>query len=273
VFFVLHTKNIISTLYEVSNKIWAQPPPGRRKPRFTREQIAAAAIAIADQDGFAELSMRRIADALGAGTMTLYYYVRTKDDLLTLMDDALMAEVVAASTPLPAHWRSAIETISRAMRATFRKHTSALHALQGARIGPNGLAHIEQSLQALEGLRLTVPQKLQMLSIVDDYVFGTLLRDREDHGINPSSFDARAINEVARDYLAHGTYPILARLVGDREPIDAFREFAEVMAEAGRFEDGLAIVLDGFAAKYGLPDVPRARRASRRKTQPASGSK
>ena len=45
--------------------------------------------------------MRRVAEELGAATMTLYHYVRTKDDLVALMDDAMMGEVVIprASSP------------------------------------------------------------------------------------------------------------------------------------------------------------------------------
>jgi AcrR family transcriptional regulator len=239
----------------VSNKIWAQPPPGVRKPRFTRAQIAAAALEIADQEGFEALSMRKIADALGAGTMTLYYYVRTKDDLLTLMDDALMAEVVGRCTPIPAHWRTALERISHAMRETFVKHPWALHSLEGARVGPNNLAHIEQSMSALEGQKMTLAEKLEMLSVVDDYVFGTVMRDREDHSTT-SSFDADAINEVTKEYLATGDYPILSGLIGGREPVEAFLEFATLMSDKGRFQRGLAIVLDGFAAKYGLSEQP-----------------
>ena len=74
-----------------STPIWTQPAPGTPAPKLTREQIADVALAIADSEGFEAVSMRRIAEELDVGTMTLYYYVRTKDDLLSLMDDALMA--------------------------------------------------------------------------------------------------------------------------------------------------------------------------------------
>ena len=74
--------------------IWTRPEPGTRRPKFTRDQIASTALAIADTEGFAAVSMRRIAAELGAGTMTLYYYVRTKDELVALMDDAIMGEVL-----------------------------------------------------------------------------------------------------------------------------------------------------------------------------------
>ena len=53
-----------------------RPAPGERRPGYTRDQIVAAAIAIADAEGYEAVSMRRLATELGAGTMTLYHYVR-----------------------------------------------------------------------------------------------------------------------------------------------------------------------------------------------------
>jgi hypothetical protein len=141
------------------------------------------------------------------------------------------------------------------MRETFVKHPWALHSLEGARVGPNNLAHIEQSMTALEGQKMNLAEKLEMLSVVDDYVFGTVMRDREDHDMG-SSFDADALNEVTKEYLATGDYPVLGALIGNREPVDAFVEFAALMSDKGRFQRGLAIILDGFAAKYGLSEQP-----------------
>ena len=252
-FIVHHTNSLSSTLYEMSNvPIWARPPPGSRKPRFTRDQIAAAALAITDKEGFDALSMRRIAEALGAGTMTLYYYVRTKDDLLSLMSDALMAEVVAHSTPLPGHWRAALETIAHATRDTFARHPWALHELEGVRSGgPNELRHIEHSLAAVESLPLPVAVRLELISIVDDFVFGSVLSNREQLAIDPSA--TRAINDLTKQHLSSGDYPHLESLIAGREPSEAFVDFATKMAATGRFERGLAMLLDGFAAKYGLP--------------------
>ena len=74
--------------------VWTRTDRGSRKPRFNRSDIAAAAIRIADAEGFEAVSMRRLAAELDAGTMTLYHYVRTKDELLTLIVDAFLAEVV-----------------------------------------------------------------------------------------------------------------------------------------------------------------------------------
>src|SRR5436305_14192158 len=65
---------------------------GRPRARLTREQVAAAALELLDRDGLEALSMRRLADQLGVGTMTLYGYFRSKDALLDAVIDAADAD-------------------------------------------------------------------------------------------------------------------------------------------------------------------------------------
>src|SRR5258708_28644830 len=50
--------------------VWTRPEPPARRPRFSREQIAITAMGIADREGFAAVSMRRLAAELDAGTLT-----------------------------------------------------------------------------------------------------------------------------------------------------------------------------------------------------------
>src|SRR5690242_11749769 len=117
---------------EDATLIWTRPEPGARRPKFTREQIAAAALAIADTEGFAAVSMRRIAGELGAGTMTLYYYVRTKDELIALMDDAIMAEVLIPTEAFPTHWYDALTAIALRTWDVLVRHPWVLQYLQNA---------------------------------------------------------------------------------------------------------------------------------------------
>src|SRR5262249_22635960 len=102
--------------------IWARPEPGARRARLTREQIATVALALADAEGVEALSMRRVAAELGVGTMTLYYYVETKDELLALMNDSMMGEILVPDDELPTEWRPALEAIAQRSRAAFRRH-------------------------------------------------------------------------------------------------------------------------------------------------------
>ena len=88
-----------------AHDVWTRPEPGARRTKFTRDEIAAAAVKIADEEGFDALSMRRLALELDAGTMTLYHYVRTKDELLAIVNDSVMGELIVPDGELPTDWR------------------------------------------------------------------------------------------------------------------------------------------------------------------------
>ena len=233
------------------DSIWERPEPGSRRPRHTREQIATAALAIADSEGFEAVSMRRVARELGAGTMTLYHYIRTKDELIDLMDDAIMGEVLVPDGELPETWREAMGLIARKSRQAFLRHPWALQALDGARGGPNGMRHFEQSLAAVASLDIDVRAKLDLIAIVDDFVFGFVFRS----GALASAFDASAHEEAIEELLPHfraqirsGEYPHIEALFGDGDVREAWQLIVDTMMSESRFELGLERLLDGIAA-------------------------
>lgn len=53
--------------------------------RLTRDEVVAAGARLLDNEGVEGLSMRKLAGALGTGPATLYWHVRDKDELLTLI--------------------------------------------------------------------------------------------------------------------------------------------------------------------------------------------
>ena len=65
--------------------LWRDAPPSRRSSGLSRERIVATAVELADSDGLAALSMARLAERLGCGTMSLYRHVANKDELVTFM--------------------------------------------------------------------------------------------------------------------------------------------------------------------------------------------
>lgn len=245
--------------------IWSRPEPGERRPRFSRQQIAATALAIADAEGFEAVSMRRIAGELGAGTMTLYYYVRNKEELVALMDDAHMAEALVPEGELPEDWRQALTVIARRTRAALMRHRWALQALQAAQFGPNAMRHFEQSLAALAQTPLDAATKFAVLAVVDDYVFGNVLRAGELFARRQAARDmpqeeVAAIMAYAMSEIRTGRYPHTQALLGDTRPGETPRP-EEV--PAGRFDadavfdQGLEALLDGLALRFGLaPSEP-----------------
>jgi AcrR family transcriptional regulator len=235
--------------------IWVRPEPGTRRARFSREQIAAAALAIADAEGFEAVSMRRIAAELGAGTMSLYRYISAKGDLVALMDDALMAESLVPDGELPPDWREALTLIARRTRAAHLRHPWAIVALQGrgaagqdGSFGPNGLRHFEQSLAALDSAPLDVAAKLELLTIVDDYVFGSVLRASEMQDRSEADPEAAApIVEFITAQLATGAFPRIAAMSQD----PAAARLAEPDRVEARFERGLALLIEHAAGVLG----------------------
>jgi AcrR family transcriptional regulator len=175
-----------------------------RKSRLTRQKIAAVALAIADREGFEAVSMRRVAQELKAGTMSLYYYVKTKDDLIAAMDDALMAEALLPS--LPKGWQRAMLAIAKRTHAIFIRHPWALAAMLSAPPGLNAMRHMEQCLEALAETTMTQKQKLTLLATVDDFVFG--------HALREAATDAAIDIKFATAQLATGAFPRLAEMFG-----------------------------------------------------------
>ena len=237
-----------------------RPAPGDRKPRFTREAIAGAALAIADRDGFEAVSMRRIADNLGAGTMTLYHYVRTKSDLVALMDDALMGEILLPEDALPKDWRRALTAIARRTRDVFRRHPWALLSMQGAVPGPNSARHFEQCLAALSRTSLDRRTKLELLALVDDFVFGHALRTAEARSTfqkEPEAEVLAAIRKWVGEQYESGAFPHTLTFFG-RVPAERIvAEVAGLDDEEGRFERGLATLLDGVVKDRRRPKRTR----------------
>jgi AcrR family transcriptional regulator len=191
---------------------------------LSRERIAATAIALADKEGFAAVSMRRIALELGVGTMSLYYYVRTKADLLAAMDDALMDEILLPS--VPGNWRKALREIALRTRAVYLRHSWALSSMLAAPPGINAMRHMEQCLQALAGTRMTAGEKVTLLAIIDDFVFGYALREAGNDPNMDVSF--------AKSQLATGAFPQLVEVFGK----------GRLPAGPDRFLKGLRVLLN-----------------------------
>ncbi len=240
--------------------IWLRPQPGERAGRLTREKISAAALSIADAEGFEAVSMRRIAARLGASTMSLYYYVHTKADVVALMDDALMGEILVPEGQLPRGWREAISAIARRTRDVFARHPWALLSMRGAPPGPNAMRHFEQSLEALEEAPMSLEGKLALLQLVDDFVFGRSLRTAEARGWFGGDSDlARSAEALGQQLFKTGAFPRTAALFAQANSRDAARHRQWLTED--RFERALEAVLDGAARR-----LSKVKRSGRRST-------
>jgi AcrR family transcriptional regulator len=232
-----------------SEPIWSRPEPGERKPAHSRERIAEAALRIADEDGLEAVTMRRVAAELGAGTMTLYHYVRNKDELAALMDDAIMREVLVPEDDLAEGWREGMAQIARRSYAAFKAHPWVFELNDDSGQGaPNALRHVEQSLLVAGRTGLDFAGQLELVALVDDYVFGHAMRargTREQRDEEQWEQRLEGLITHLESQLETGEYPVLAAWAGN-DVRGGFERIGELATDPDRFERGLQTLLDGI---------------------------
>ncbi|TDD20034.1 TetR/AcrR family transcriptional regulator [Nonomuraea diastatica] len=142
------------------------------KPELSVDRIARAAIEVADAEGLQALSMRRVAERLGVGTMSLYTYVPGKPELLDVMLDTVYGET-ARPEDVPGGWRSRLEQIARANWALYLRHPWLLQvATSRPVLGPNVTAKYEYELRAIDGIGLTDLEMDSVITLITGFVHG-----------------------------------------------------------------------------------------------------
>ncbi|QUX20256.1 TetR/AcrR family transcriptional regulator C-terminal domain-containing protein [Nocardiopsis sp. MT53] len=220
--------------------LWNGIDPPRRGPRhrLTVRGVVDAATAVAEVEGLAALSMRRVAAALGVGAATLYTYIPDKAALLALMVDTVIAEAPLPHT-LPGTWRDKVAAWARADLEGYRAHPWLVDLMGAERpVGPGALAWTDSALRVFGGTGLADREALAVIGAVDGYVRGHAARavdaDRTARRVAP---DGRAWSDAQLEYLADrvpsGRFPAVERLT---EPGPGTEEV---------FEEGLSWLLDG----------------------------
>jgi AcrR family transcriptional regulator len=183
--------------------------------------------------------------------MTLYHYVANKQELLALMDDAMMGELLIPDDELADGWREAAAQLARRTYEVFKRHPWIVEHM-GDDVedrtpgGPNGMRHFEQSLKvaALSGLEDL--DRIELVGLIDDYVFGHVMRAREMAREQQHEEEhIAAVLEYVEAMIASGEYPYIAELAGD-DPRASFERMAGFGGSEGRFERGLQRLLDGI---------------------------
>ncbi|ROT29415.1 TetR/AcrR family transcriptional regulator [Micromonospora sp. HM5-17] len=229
-----------------SSAIWFTDEPDRR-PRLSRERITRAAVDLLDVEGVQGLSMRRLAARLGAGTMSLYEYVSSREDVLDLATDAAIAEIeIDGIDGLP--WREALSRQLRRSRQVMLRHPW-LPALMATRplLGPHALARSELVYALLHRAGLAGPRLVAAVGALTYYVQGFTAMENAWRGQQPDPAAEAELRRQAQQYLdrrgeAHPTLAQHADL--GRDDFDA------------SFQLGLDVVLDGIAAQLGTAGPP-----------------
>ena len=258
---VLREEGLVYARPGVGTVVAARPQRtrGRRETPYsdvTPEVIVATAIGIADAEGLAAVSMRRIAIELGIATMALYRHVRGKQSLLLLMADTIMGQAQLPEIRPPG-WRAQLELLARLQWDGYRRHPWLARIISMTRptIMPRGMKHTEWALAAVgeSDAGLDPNTMLHMVVNLFAYVRGSAmnvemeLESEQDTGLTDEQWFEAHTGQLER-VLASGQFPQLARI---------FQAPGVDLDMDTLFEFGLNRLLDGYAALIEThPPVP-----------------
>ena len=210
--------------------IWLRPERAGRgpQPAHSRAAIAAAAIALADAEGIDAVSMRKVAAALGAGTMSLYNYVPKKEHLFDLMLDAVAGELALPDDP-SGDARADLALLARELLAAGRRHPwlSGLTVTRPS-MGPNALRCTEFFLSAVADVAADGGTKMELFALLNGFVAQFAEWERTAAGGASAQWQAELIAYFT-GIVATGRYPHLAAALaagGATPPPDADALFA-----------------------------------------------
>jgi len=223
--------------------------PRGPRPALTVEQLIAAAVAIADKDGIAKLTIRAVATRLKVAPMSVYTYVPGKSELLMLMLDNLLLEM-KVSEPVNESWRARVRALADDNHRLYTEHPWIAELPPNRPpLGPGTIGKYERELAVFAGLGLSDLQIDLALTFVLNFVASCAL----------STARARAeISDSAQTDSEWWTTqePALARLLPTldaRYPLASRIGSASAEAQKGTYDPehhyqfGLARVLDGLA--------------------------
>jgi TetR/AcrR family tetracycline transcriptional repressor len=215
-------------------------PTGSREP-LSRARIATAAVVVLDADGLAGLTMRRVARELGTGAMSLYRHVASREDLLDLVLDELVAAVPVSR--LTGEWRVDVAALARDVRGALLRRRD-LTLLLTARLGQGagGLAALDRALGIFLRAGFSPRDAVRSNHALGAYVSGSCTWEAVGLGgeVDPAERANQAAAATARlADVAADAHPHVAAAAGE-----LFAGTAE-----DRFEFGLARLLEGFAVE------------------------
>ena len=231
-----------------------EPVRARKGPkqRLTVDEIVDSAIALADAEGLAAVTMRALAGRLGIGPMSVYTYVPTRDVLVALMVDAValaQAPVAPSSTV-----RASLAAAVRARREEYLAHPWLLDAPSWRDVlGPGRLSHYEAQLGLIEELPIGDIERDWLLVLLESFAAGAARSSGARGAASRPLTDAQWWEVVGPELAAvmpAGRFPLAGRVgtaVGEHYS-------APGDPDAG-FELGLEVLLDGIVAR-----VPGMRR-------------
>jgi len=186
--------------------------PPRRTP-LNRERVLRAAIALANDRGAHELTMRKLAKELGVEAMSLYNHVANKTDLLDGMIDIVFSEIDAPAAG--GDWKAELRKRAVSTREALKRHRWAIGEMEGrSSHGPSNLYVHNAVLGCLRAAGFSIETTVYAYSVQDAYIYGFALQQSDITPETPEEFAAVAQQQMVDYAEALADYPHLVEVVG-----------------------------------------------------------
>jgi AcrR family transcriptional regulator len=210
----------------------------RRRAPLSRERVLRAAVALADEHGAEELTMRKLAKALGVEAMSLYNHVASKHDLLDGMIDLVFSEI---EPPEPGRdWKAELRKRAVSTREALKRHPWAVGEMEGRTShGPSNLRVHDAVLGCLRAAGFSLEATVHAYSVQDAYIYGFALQETDMSSETPEDFAAEAQRQMVEYESVLANYPNLVEVVGGYVATAGYDYDSE-------FLFGLDVILDGL---------------------------
>jgi AcrR family transcriptional regulator len=200
--------------------------------------VLQAAIALADERGVQELTMRKLAKELGVEAMSLYNHVGGKDDLLDGMIDIVFGEIDAPAAG--GDWKAELRRRAISTRDALNRHRWAIGEMEGrGNHGPSNLRIHDAVLGCLRAAGFSLEMTVHAYSVQDAYIYGFALQQSDMTPETPEDFAAVAQQQMVDYAVALADYPHLVEVVGGHVAKAGYDYEAE-------FLFGFDVILDGL---------------------------
>jgi AcrR family transcriptional regulator len=213
----------------------SQPGVVTREP-VTRDRAVRLAVDIADAGGIDSLSMRKLARELGIEPMSLYYHVKSRDDLLDAMVGSVVSEILLPLEDAP--WKTAMLERAESARSVLRQHPWVI-SLIDSRTTTATLAQHNAVAGCLRHAEFSVAMAAHAMSLLDSYVHGFALQEAS-LPVDASGDISEATESImGQADMMSNAFPHLAEM--------AVKHILQPgYAYGNEFEFGIRLILDGI---------------------------
>jgi AcrR family transcriptional regulator len=204
-----------------------------KRAGLTRQTIIQTALGLLDQVGLEGLTVRRLAAELGVQSPALYWHLRSKEELLDGMADAITVAAGMGPPRADESWQHWLTRRARAYRRSLLAHRDGARIVANARMSPATLRMLDEELTAMVDRGFTPALALRTIMAIAHYVNGFVLQEQTERqeDTQPPAGELAAMAEL----LDGGDWSTL---------LVAIREGGSPLGEDA-FEHGLQALIDG----------------------------